>query len=343
MRVSLVAFVVAVVVSPSLVVARRAFEAHAFVPDYRDIARAFDACAHPSGDVVRILAFSAELSREGEVVHFARAPSRAKAANANASATRQHAETCAFDLVIGGAGRSEHFAWALETTGATAIARAVAEVVLERGYDGASYDWEYPTTRREWRRYAALLRETKNALGDEYRVTFAVHPGAETFKRVREEKMLDVADGCYVMAYDFSSNGLEGGIDDGHSSLRAVRGMMEYMETLNVSSERTRKKLVLGIPFYGRRVRNFNDARTYEELVRAMGDGFSQSRTKVDNVVFNSVDVVRAKVREAKKFGYGGVVVWELGQDVKIDVVGVSLFDAILDEIASVDDVRDEL
>jgi GH18 family chitinase len=162
-----------------------------------------------------------------------------------------------------------------------------------------------------------------------------MHPSADTFEYVKTFRdITDCADAVYVMAYDFSPTNER--LNDGHSSLSAVVGLLKYINLSKVVEDAS--KFMLGIPLYGRRVSNFGDAKTYEDLVSAMGDSFEPSRTFVDGVVFNSVEIVRAKVREAKKFGFGGVMVWELGQDVPIEEVGVSLFDAILEEAATVDD-----
>ena len=325
------------------------FEAHAYVPEYRDASRAALACAHARGRArVRVLAFSAEFTADGRVRDVGRALAtkrsafRGAAADANArgdassASASASASACAFDLVIGGGGRSDAFSAALST--ARGVERAAREAVREvkaRAYDGASFDWEYPRDASEWASYAALLCATKRAFGDDaHRVSFSLHPSADTFKYVKQFRMLDCADTAYVMAYDFSPTNERP--NDGHSALGAVIGLLKYINASNVVEDAS--KLMLGIPFYGRRVSDFGDAKTYEELVRAMGDAFEPTRAFVDGVVFNSVEIVRAKVREAKKFGFGGVMVWELGQDVPIDQEGVSLFDAILDEAAKLDD-----
>ena len=308
----------------------RAFEVHAYIPEYRDASRAAEACAHAQGARVRVLAFSAEFSVDGSVSDAGRA-----LVTRGSIEQRGVGVPCAFDLVIGGGGRSGAFAAALRGDGAETAAREAAKAVRARAYDGVSFDWEYPQTASDWQAYAALVCATKRILGDGYRVSFSIHPSADTFEYVKTFRdITDCADAVYVMAYDFSPTNER--LNDGHSSLSAVVGLLKYINLSKVVEDAS--KFMLGIPLYGRRVSNFGDAKTYEDLVSAMGDSFEPSRTFVDGVVFNSVEIVRAKVREAKKFGFGGVMVWELGQDVPIEEVGVSLFDAILEEAATVDD-----
>lgn len=288
------------------------FTIHAFLPEYRPHDRALVACA-PNA---RVLAFSAELTTDGTLSELDRVVSKEKLKT----------KDCRLDLVIGGGGRSGGFpSLVREKRGILAkrVAKEVANAIRERGFDGVSYDWEYPQSKEDWSAYSTLLRETRLAIGDEATLSFSVHLTAESFQMIKEFEMTDV-DAIHVMAYDAPVGG------EGHSSLDLARRVMEHTRAVGIKSS----KLTLGVPFYGRKLTQPSEAKTYEEIRReyAGSQPFDEVGDVVDGFGFNSIDTVKAKVALAKEYGYGGVMIWELGQDAQDDES--SLFAAIVEAAA---------
>jgi GH18 family chitinase len=227
-------------------------------------------------------------------------------------------------LVVGGGGRSDGFGAAAASP--TALVAAVKAAVETHAFDGVSYDWEYPARESDWRAFGELLRATRDALdemdGERKRLSFAIHPTVATFEAMVKFDLMKYVDWVHIMAYDMPR---------GHAAMSFVENLIEYVkrEFDDVS------KFTVGIPFYARSTRT-GEAKTYEEIRREFAS--SENLDKDQNVVgdwsFDSVGVVRAKVRLARRMGFGGVMIWELGQDVQDDS---SLFLAIVDEIASLD------
>lgn len=290
------------------------FTIHAFLPEYRPHERALVACGAPNA---RVLAFSAELTTEGTLSELDRVVSKEKLKT----------KDCRLDLVVGGGGRSGGFpSLVREKRGILVrrVAKEVANAMRERGFDGVSYDWEYPQSREDWSAYSALLRETRSAVGDEATLSFSVHLMAESFQMIKEFEMTEHVDAIHVMAYDAPVGG------EGHSSLDLARRIMEHTNAVGIQGS----KLTLGVPFYGRKLAQPSEAKTYEEIRReyAGSQPFDEVGDVVDGFGFNSIDTVKAKVALAKEYGYGGVMIWELGQDVQDDES--SLFAAIVEAVA---------
>jgi chitinase len=127
---------------------------------------------------------------------------------------------------------------------------------------------------------------------------------AESFQMIKEFEMTEHVDAIHVMAYDAPVGG------EGHSSLDLARRIMEHTNAVGIQGS----KLTLGVPFYGRKLAQPSEAKTF-----------------VDGFGFNSIDTVKAKVALAKEYGYGGVMIWELGQDAQDHES--SLFAAIVEAV----------
>jgi GH18 family chitinase len=286
------------------------FTIYAFLPEYRPIDRALVACATPNA---RVLAFSAELTAEGTLSEVDRVVSKEKLTT----------KDCRLDLVVGGGGRSGGFPSLVKEKLARRVAEEVARALREHGFDGVSYDWEYPQSREDWSAYSALLRETRLAIGDEATLSVSVHLMAESFQMIKDFEITEHVDVIHVMAYDAPVRG------DGHSSLDLARRVMEHTRSVGIQGS----KLTLGVPFYGRSLTQPSEAKAYEEIRRDYVGSrpFEEVGDVVDGFGFNSIETVKAKVALAKEYGYGGVMIWELGQDAEDES---SLFAAIVEAVA---------
>jgi GH18 family chitinase len=293
-------------------VAATTFTVHGYAPDYRPASAATRACARG----VRVLAFSAAPSSSARAL---------EGLDGVWTKTDEDGD-CARDLVVGGGGRSDGFRAA--TRDPDALVTAVTRAVRAHAFDGVSYDWEYPTSERDWMAFGELLRATREALdetdGSRKRLSYAIHPTAPTLEAMVKFDLMKYVDWVHVMAYD-------SGHPRGHAAMPFVDGLMKHVkrEFGDVS------KFTVGIPFYARSMRT-GEAKTYEEIRRdfASSESLDEDQNVVGDWAFDSVDDVRAKVRSARRMGFGGVMIWELGQDTQDEH---SLLRAITDEIATLD------
>jgi GH18 family chitinase len=216
-------------------------------------------------------------------------------------------------LAIGGWERSEHFAVVACSTDLRR--RFVNEVLAfchSMRLDGVDLDWEHPKGDQQERSYALLLNELRTAFksrGLLLTVTVAA------WQKLTPEAV-DAVDFVQVMAYDH---------DLQHSTFDGARNDVERLRAAHVPSG----KIVLGLPFYGRDIRN-RDATTYSDIAAKFR--LDPDVNEVQGVYFNGPGMIRRKTQYAMESGLGGVMIWELGQDATgenslLDVVQETLKD----------------
>jgi spore germination protein YaaH len=138
---------------------------------------------------------------------------------------------------------------------------------------------------------------------------------------------LQTFDFINVMAYDLCP--FWGTAPCEHSSIEVMTSEMNYwISDRGVPAEKT----VLGVPFYGYRWQagSAGEALTAQEIVHTYGasaqsDWFESAGA---TIVYNTPATLAQKANLAKS--YGGIMIWELGQDLDGDA---SLLKAIADAL----------
>ena len=74
-----------------------------------------------------------------------------------------------------------------------------------------------------------------------------------------------------------------------------------------------RGKLILGIPFYGRKITAPYEETTYAEIIERYHP--VPNVDEVDGIFFNGIETVQLKTCHAMSENIGGVMIWELAQD----------------------------
>merc|ERR1719215_2352086 len=86
-------------------------------------------------------------------------------------------------------------------------------------------------------------------------------------------------------------------------------------------------KIVVGIPMYGRHVRDVNSVKTYSELMDTQPPEIQKNRhtlykmDQIDNYSFDSPSDIRKKIQYALSHGLKGIFFWEIGQDFQNKVI----------------------
>ncbi|MGB0583160.1 MAG: glycoside hydrolase family 18 protein, partial [Limisphaerales bacterium] len=189
-------------------------------------------------------------------------------------------------LTVGGWERSAGFAKVSETmaTRKVLIDRLVG-LCRQHRLDGIDYDWEHPKGAAQIAKYAALIRETKQALARRGGMVTVAQAGWLNLGK----DVYAAVDRVHLMAYDHPYP---------QATFAKATADVDRLAGFGCS----RKKIVLGIPFYGRDKNGA--AKTYAEL---KGDRAGYA--------FDDAAAVRRKVEYAKREQLAGVMVWELGQD----------------------------
>lgn len=168
--------------------------------------------------------------------------------------------------------------------------------LLARNLDGADFDWEFPQDPEEFANYIALLTEIKSSFSEHGLLVSVALPAEASFPLAG----FAVADRIHIMAYDHPER---------HSTYeQAVQDFQIFLDA-GIPPE----KLILGMPFYARAVDDFDKEASYADIV-----GHYQPAPDVDEIdgwYFNGVTTIQQKTCFAKNQHAGGVMFWELGQD----------------------------
>lgn len=202
-------------------------------------------------------------------------------------------------LTVGGWERSAGFA--SMTSNPNTRARFVQNLLAfaqEHGLDGADFDWEFPESGEEFENYIALLTEVKAAFA-EHGLTVSVALSADNASTMDLARFA-VVDRIHVMSYD-------------RSAYHSVYYMaVEDLNTFTINNIPP-GNLLLGVPFYGRLTSEPYTATSYQELMSQHHPPANVD--EVEGIYFNGIDTIRLKTCFAREGNYGGIMIWELGQD----------------------------
>lgn len=163
--------------------------------------------------------------------------------------------------------------------------------------DGVDLDWEYPRSQAEWDHYLLLLKALKEELASENKsLSVTIAPSRDIPRDLAKH-----VDSVQLMSYDYSGR---------HSTLEQAELDIDNHLRKGIP----RKKLILGIPFYGRHLTSWK-AITYSSLVSRYNP--PEDADVVSEIYFNGRTTVRRKTQHAMSMKIGGVMIWEIGQDVQ--------------------------
>lgn len=242
--------------------------------------------------VTDAILFSAELTEDGAF------PAEAIAALPVAQfreIKREH--KVRIHLCFGGWGRSGGFP---EMTG-DAVKRktfiaALLQWCLANGFDGVDYDWEFPANPEEHGAYNKLLQETAEAFRPYgLRVTVALGHTQHL-----DQAAYDAVDAIHLMTYDMGVR---------HATQRDVASSVRRL----IQSGAPTEKIVLGVPFYGRKMDDRDVAMAYESILKQFAP--SPDEDEAGGFYFNNIETIRGKTRYALQEGLAGIMIWELSMD----------------------------
>ena len=207
--------------------------------------------------------------------------------------------------------------------------------------DGIDFDYEGIQSLDEWNAYLTFLSMASTYLHRENLIaTVALHPG-----QLLPMEFCQGLDRVHVMTYDMMPTHQPSNADsiripnNHHASLHSTKAAIEKF--INYGCHPS--KLVLGIPAYGRHVKNTGLVRTYSEVMDDVLKEYKNNDEDAMNTIqsiqswggyrFDSPDDVRDKVNYAMQFGLGGIFLWELGQDKQL--AGIAEGGILLEEAAA--------
>lgn len=200
-------------------------------------------------------------------------------------------------LCVGGWERSKGFAEiAASADSRRQFASGLTTFCREHGLAGADIDWEHPKDQAEAKNYGLLLAEIKRAFQPhDLRLTAAM----AAWQTLTPDG-IEAVDEIHLMSYDAEGK---------HSTLESAQADVRKLREAGVPTA----KICLGLPFYGRGIRQSSQVKTYAEIAAANPQ--SIDKDEVNDVYFNGPSTIRAKIRLAKEQNLQGVMIWEIGQD----------------------------
>ncbi|KAI8149984.1 glycosyl hydrolases family 18-domain-containing protein [Fennellomyces sp. T-0311] len=245
-------------------------------------------------------------------------------------------------LSIGGWSWSGNFSTvAADVQKRSQFTATVASYIYDLGLDGVDIDWEMPKDDTEAVSYVTLLQDLRGVLGPDYLISVAVPCGPSDYEKLHLSEMAAEVDLFYLMAYDFAGawdpvTGHQASLYGGElNDNRAV----EYYIQNGVPA----KKIVLGIPAYGRAFSKTDGkvgasfdgvpsgtweagSYDYKELPRPGATEYFDEKQVAsysydpegrEFVTYDNPAVVKAKCDYALEKGLAGVMFWELSADAK--------------------------
>lgn len=268
------------------------FHVVGYLPEWR----AANLSADLGTNVTDLIYFSAEPTAEGGLNLRGIKPKTIEALRAI-----KKKNGVALFLCVGGWSRSAGFA----STAASAAARErfateATKFCVDNQFDGVDLDWEHPKDKTEEQNYGALIAATKKSFAPHgFQVTAAV----AGWQKLSPEAVAGL-DRVNLMAYDG---------DGRHSTYEMAVADVDKLAKLGVPAS----KICLGMPIYGRGVKDRKREMGYSEIVRKYQPAVDAD--EVDGLYFNGAATIDRKTRYAVKTGLAGVMVWEVGQDTDDD------------------------
>ena len=192
------------------------------------------------------------------------------------------------------------------------FANDIVAYCLARNLDGVDIDWEPPDrTLAQTGNYALLINDLYQKTGPAgLKLTAATNPWTMEIPVAATNQM----DWVNVMCYDFD-------FANNSTYEAAIDGMQRWT---NHGVEK--HKLLMGTPFYGRSGTSWSDtaSKTYGAFFTQYLERHGQPPSPdtdvfVDNAgktwIVNGVTTIQRKMAWVRDNGYGGAMIWELGQD----------------------------
>lgn len=272
------------------------FAVFGYLPEYR--LHNFNYRAAFQSGLTHLIFFSLEIGEDSLPAALDRLPSKEAAAVA-----RREADAVGGKVLIsfGGNARSQNFGdMATRPRARAKYLAALEQLMIDYQFDGVDYNWEYPANHGEWRAWGTLMKETKKLLGGKAIVTFTMYLDPNHYEIIKRYDLLKDADYVHCMAYDQPRQ---------HSTFAFFRSGIRLAREKRFDLG----KFTMGLPFYSRDVTN-GMPKTYAELQPHLENDVDDQHR---NDYFNSRATIAKKTRSAAEDVIGGVMIWEIGQDVQ--------------------------
>jgi len=253
--------------------------------------------------------------------HNVSLPSGGWTSSVNDVVNRAHERNVKVIIALGGWGRTGSFPESVKAANRAMFVDNIMALVNQYNFDGVDIDWEYPTSSEEKSDFEGFMIALKTALGNK-RLSFAI--GAQYSPSTYSNATYGALDALHLMTYDSDfSNGKH------HADMAWSKGVVNTWVSFNGI---TNEKIFYGVPFYGRKGTNWNDAQeeTYANIISSNQATYSQTDS-ANGWRYDGIPQIKEKTAYAWNQNIGGIMIWETGQDVAA-TSQYSLLNAIYEE-----------
>jgi chitinase len=249
--------------------------------------------------------------------------------NLRATVSNAHKQDTKVMLAIGGwfhmnGGKSyDYFKKAIsDPTARTQLVQELINMVDRENLDGIDIDFEHPRSKEDSQNLAFFTKELSDLLHQKNKelsiaVNAKVHSvaGTEINNVVYEPSMFKYVDLVNIMAYD-------GQWDDGYNASNLspypyTKNIVNYWSSLFEKHQISKEKLVLGVPFYAQPEDPSSKQISYAAIIENNPLYAKSDTVEINGQTYhyNGEDTIKKKTKLALDHGFGGMMMWELGQD----------------------------
>ncbi|WP_338469725.1 glycoside hydrolase family 18 protein [Niallia sp. XMNu-256] len=218
------------------------------------------------------------------------------------------------------------------------LVNELIKMVDRENLDGIDIDFEHPRSIEDAQNLTSFTKELNEILqpkGKELSIAVnaKVHSvaGTEIHNVIYEPTMFQYVDHVNIMAYD-------GQWDDEYdaanlSAYSHNENIVNYWSTLFDTHGISKKKLVLGIPFYAQPEDPNSKQISYDTIINNNPEYTLKDMVNINGMTYhyNGEATVEKKTQLALQHGFGGMMVWEIGHDSDKDSLIAAISDTIED------------
>lgn len=190
-----------------------------------------------------------------------------------------------------------------------ASAQLLVQYMKEIGADGLNMDIEYPNDKLEQDGQLAYYSELRRLLGNKTHISVDVGPAG----------WMSAPEGHIPAKYAINGKiHWYGLMSYGAGYANSIPFMKQFVNEY-VKKGLAKNRIVVGLPFYGKTQKQ--GAICYKKLANNLGAGDFLSDAvvyKEETFAINNVKTIENKVKWAKQYGLGGVMVWHWSCDTDI-------------------------
>lgn len=264
-----------------------------YLPEYRVNQQTLGTLKHCT-DVVY---FGSEIGADGNIVFPKNAATQLGQIRTSIQNQKRPNKTRLI-LCLGGWAKDKHFpAVTSSKEKRQRFADSLLKAVKTYHFDGVDLDWEYPKNDQQWRDLGKLIQAGKKSLGKR---PFIWSTAVSTQHTVPLD-VVALLDRIHLMTYDAGQK---------HCHPNIARKAVQAWKKHGVDT----RKLCIGVAFYGRKMSQRNDVKTYSQIHQTYGDTAKRTQT-AGGYYYDNPASCKIKKQIVKQSKLRGIIIWEIGQD----------------------------